>query len=81
MDYQHGWSFPGSWGYLWENLGGGWGYAIATTQNFQADQISFLDRLMKRLYFQNNLIDYQFHMNGFERAKDWQSEIGKSMVG
>ncbi|XXG97450.1 hypothetical protein Hte_003751 [Hypoxylon texense] len=26
------------------------------------------------------LIDYQFHMNGFERAKDWQSEIGKSMV-
>ncbi|KAI0901365.1 RmlC-like cupin domain-containing protein [Annulohypoxylon nitens] len=27
------------------------------------------------------LIDYQFHMNGFERAKDWQSEIGKSMVG
>ncbi|KAI0010549.1 hypothetical protein F4779DRAFT_627120 [Xylariaceae sp. FL0662B] len=27
------------------------------------------------------LTDYQFHMNGFERAKDWQSEIGKSMVG
>ncbi|KAF3070696.1 Pirin-like protein [Daldinia childiae] len=27
------------------------------------------------------LIDYQFHMNGFERAKDWQSEIGKTMVG
>ncbi|KAI1400721.1 RmlC-like cupin domain-containing protein [Hypoxylon fuscum] len=27
------------------------------------------------------LMDYQFHMNGFERAKDWQSEIGKSMVG
>ncbi|KAL7624611.1 RNA pol II transcription cofactor [Parahypoxylon ruwenzoriense] len=26
------------------------------------------------------LIDYQFHMNGFERAKDWQSEIGKSMI-
>ncbi|KAI1780747.1 hypothetical protein F4818DRAFT_447075 [Hypoxylon cercidicola] len=26
------------------------------------------------------MIDYQFHMNGFERAKDWQSEIGKSMV-
>ncbi|OTA98794.1 hypothetical protein M426DRAFT_69101 [Hypoxylon sp. CI-4A] len=26
------------------------------------------------------LVDYQFHMNGFERAKDWQSEIGKSMV-
>lgn len=26
------------------------------------------------------LIDYQFHMNGFERAKDWQSEIGKSMA-
>ncbi|KAI1457919.1 RmlC-like cupin domain-containing protein [Annulohypoxylon moriforme] len=26
------------------------------------------------------LMDYQFHMNGFERAKDWQSEIGKSMV-
>ncbi|KAI1206150.1 RmlC-like cupin domain-containing protein [Annulohypoxylon truncatum] len=27
------------------------------------------------------LIDYQFHMNGFERAKDWQSEIGKTMAG
>ncbi|KAI1632287.1 RmlC-like cupin domain-containing protein [Biscogniauxia mediterranea] len=26
------------------------------------------------------LFDYQFHTNGFERAKDWQSEIGKSMV-
>ncbi|KAI1084893.1 RmlC-like cupin domain-containing protein [Whalleya microplaca] len=26
------------------------------------------------------LMDYQFHMNGFERAKDWHSEIGKSMV-
>ncbi|KAI1759054.1 hypothetical protein GGR53DRAFT_524164 [Hypoxylon sp. FL1150] len=26
------------------------------------------------------LIDYQFHMNGFERAEGWQSEIGKSMV-
>ncbi|RYP80674.1 hypothetical protein DL769_002356 [Monosporascus sp. CRB-8-3] len=26
------------------------------------------------------LMDYQFHMNGFERAKDWESEIGKSMV-
>ncbi|KAI5864019.1 hypothetical protein GGS23DRAFT_604416 [Durotheca rogersii] len=26
------------------------------------------------------LIDYQFHMNGFERAKDWRSEIGKSMA-
>lgn len=26
------------------------------------------------------LMDYQTHSNGFERAKDWQSEIGKSMV-
>lgn len=26
------------------------------------------------------LMDYQFHMNGFERAKDWQSEIGKTMA-
>lgn len=26
------------------------------------------------------LMDYQSHSNGFERAKDWQSEIGKSMV-
>ena len=26
------------------------------------------------------LFDYQTHSNGFERAKDWQSEIGKSMV-
>ena len=26
------------------------------------------------------LMDYQSHANGFERAKDWQSEIGKSMV-
>ncbi len=26
------------------------------------------------------LMDYQFHMNGFERAEGWQSEIGKSMV-
>jgi quercetin 2,3-dioxygenase len=25
------------------------------------------------------LLDYQTHSNGFERAKDWQSEIGKSM--
>jgi len=24
--------------------------------------------------------DYQTHSNGFERAKDWESEIGKSMV-
>lgn len=27
------------------------------------------------------LFDYQSHSNGFERAKDWESEIGKSMVG
>lgn len=26
------------------------------------------------------LFDYQEHANGFERAKDWKSEIGKSMV-
>lgn len=26
------------------------------------------------------LFDYQSHTNGFERAKDWASEIGKSMV-
>jgi len=26
------------------------------------------------------LTDYQLHQNGFERAKDWSSEIGKSMV-
>ncbi|CAJ2511426.1 Uu.00g070510.m01.CDS01 [Anthostomella pinea] len=26
------------------------------------------------------MFDYQFHTNGFERAKDWASEIGKSMV-
>jgi quercetin 2,3-dioxygenase len=26
------------------------------------------------------LYDYQSHSNGFERAKDWESEIGKSMV-
>lgn len=26
------------------------------------------------------LSDYQSHANGFERAKNWQSEIGKSMV-
>ncbi|KAI1337539.1 RmlC-like cupin domain-containing protein [Xylariaceae sp. FL0016] len=26
------------------------------------------------------LFDYQTHSNGFERAKDWASEIGKSMV-
>ncbi|KAI1281670.1 RmlC-like cupin domain-containing protein [Xylaria sp. FL0933] len=26
------------------------------------------------------LLDYQFQTNGFERAKDWASEIGKSMV-
>ncbi|KPM45041.1 hypothetical protein AK830_g1546 [Neonectria ditissima] len=25
------------------------------------------------------LFDYQTHSNGFERAKDWESEIGKSM--
>ncbi|KAK5997160.1 Pirin [Cladobotryum mycophilum] len=26
------------------------------------------------------LFDYQSHANGFERAKDWESEIGKSML-
>lgn len=26
------------------------------------------------------MMDYQTHSNGFERAKDWESEIGKSMV-
>ena len=26
------------------------------------------------------MLDYQSHQNGFERAKGWQSEIGKSMV-
>ncbi|KAF4976695.1 hypothetical protein FZEAL_6675 [Fusarium zealandicum] len=26
------------------------------------------------------LFDYQTHSNGFERAKGWQSEIGKSMI-
>lgn len=26
------------------------------------------------------LLDYQSFTNGFERAKDWQSEIGQSMV-
>lgn len=26
------------------------------------------------------IMDYQSHANGFERAKGWQSEIGKSMV-
>ena len=26
------------------------------------------------------MMDYQTHSNGFERAKDWQSEIGKSKV-
>lgn len=26
------------------------------------------------------LMDYQTHSNGFERAKGWQSEIGKSMI-
>ena len=25
--------------------------------------------------------DYQSHTNGFERAKGWKSEIGKSMIG
>jgi hypothetical protein len=27
------------------------------------------------------LHDYQTFSNGFERAKDWKSEIGKSMRG
>lgn len=26
------------------------------------------------------MMDYQTHSNGFERAKGWQSEIGKSML-
>ncbi|MCJ1396184.1 hypothetical protein MMC18_009073 [Xylographa bjoerkii] len=26
------------------------------------------------------MMDYQTHSNGFERAKDWESKIGKSMV-
>jgi len=26
------------------------------------------------------LMDYQTHSNGFERAKNWQSEIGKQMA-
>jgi redox-sensitive bicupin YhaK (pirin superfamily) len=26
------------------------------------------------------MMDYQTHSNGFERAKGWQSEIGKSMI-
>ncbi|KAK5201126.1 RNA pol II transcription cofactor [Cryomyces antarcticus] len=26
------------------------------------------------------LLDYQTHSNGFERARDWESEIGKTMV-
>jgi quercetin 2,3-dioxygenase len=26
------------------------------------------------------LMDYQTFSNGFERGKDWQSEIGKSMI-
>ena len=26
------------------------------------------------------MLDYQSHSNGFERAKGWRSEIGKSMV-
>jgi redox-sensitive bicupin YhaK (pirin superfamily) len=25
-------------------------------------------------------MDYQTHTNGFERAKDWESEIGKTMM-
>jgi len=25
--------------------------------------------------------DYQTFSNGFERGRDWKSEIGKSMVG
>lgn len=32
------------------------------------------DEVVKALY------DYQTHSNGFERAKGWESEIGKSMV-
>lgn len=27
------------------------------------------------------MLDYQTHSNGFERAKHWQSEIGKRMTG
>jgi redox-sensitive bicupin YhaK (pirin superfamily) len=26
------------------------------------------------------IMDYQAHTNGFERARGWRSEIGKSMV-
>jgi redox-sensitive bicupin YhaK (pirin superfamily) len=26
------------------------------------------------------MLDYQSHSNGFERAKNWQSKIGKSMI-
>jgi hypothetical protein len=26
------------------------------------------------------MMDYQTHSNGFERANNWESEIGKSMV-
>lgn len=26
------------------------------------------------------IMDYQSHENGFERAKDWKSEIGQSMM-
>lgn len=29
---------------------------------------------------QKAMFDYQTHSNGFERARDWQSEIGKSMM-
>jgi hypothetical protein len=25
--------------------------------------------------------DYQSNLNGFERARNWQSEIGKAMLG
>ncbi|KAI5466974.1 RmlC-like cupin domain-containing protein [Mariannaea sp. PMI_226] len=32
------------------------------------------DEVMKAVY------DYQTHTNGFERAKDWESEIGKSVI-
>jgi redox-sensitive bicupin YhaK (pirin superfamily) len=27
------------------------------------------------------MLDYQSHSNGFEKAKNWQSEIGKAMLG
>ncbi|KAA8896296.1 RmlC-like cupin domain-containing protein [Sphaerosporella brunnea] len=27
------------------------------------------------------MLDYQSHSNGFERARNWQSEIGKAMLG